>query len=359
MKTITRFIVALSLILSAAGPAGACSAFGGPGNALPILAKNFDWVLGHGQLNVNQRHVAKRALAPRGERGRRWVSRYGSITFNQFGRDLPMGGMNEKGLAIEILWLNTAKFPARDDRASINEAQWIQYQLDTAATVQDMIRNAARTRLQKRFAAIHYFACDATGACAVFEPLAGRLKVYRGGDARVKVLTNSEYVPSRAFLAQHQGFGGGKSIPMGTYDSLDRFARLGALSRGMESLSTFEQKAARAFELLVSVQQDFTTVWSIVYDLRGRKFVYKNRDLPSGTVKEVRLADFDFSCRAPKLVFDLAGDDAGNLRARFTPYTYAGNQASLAKAAKLVKDATPAEIERVARFPETTKCLEN
>jgi choloylglycine hydrolase len=27
-----------------------------------------------------------------------WISKYGSITFNQYGREFPTGGMNEKGL---------------------------------------------------------------------------------------------------------------------------------------------------------------------------------------------------------------------------------------------------------------------
>jgi choloylglycine hydrolase len=26
-----------------------------------------------------------------------WTSRYGSITFNQYGREFPSGGINEKG----------------------------------------------------------------------------------------------------------------------------------------------------------------------------------------------------------------------------------------------------------------------
>lgn len=356
MKTLLSFVVVFSQVFSA--NALACSAFASPGRTLPVLAKNFDWVLGHGQINVNQRNVAKRALVRKPENGYLWVSKYGSITFNQFGRDLPMGGMNEKGLAIEILWLDSAKFPARDKQDAINEAQWIQFQLDTASTIEEMVRNAGIVRLGKRFASVHYFACEPSGECAVFEPLDGKLKLYRGDEARVKVLTNSEYAPSKKFLAEHDGFGGGKSIPMDTYESLDRFVRLGALSRGMESMTTFEEKSARAFELLLSVQSDFTTAWSIVYDLQNKKLVYKHRDLESGKIKEINLADFNFSCRTPKLVFDLSGDFEGNIREKFTPYTYEGNYASVAKAAKLVKDATKEEIEAVARFTETTKCIE-
>lgn len=34
------------------------------------------------------------------------TSKYGSITFNQYRKEFPIGGMNEKGLVIEALWLN-------------------------------------------------------------------------------------------------------------------------------------------------------------------------------------------------------------------------------------------------------------
>jgi len=32
--------------------------------------------------------------------GATWVATYGSVTFNQFGRDKPMTGINEKGLMV-------------------------------------------------------------------------------------------------------------------------------------------------------------------------------------------------------------------------------------------------------------------
>ena len=32
-----------------------------------------------------------------------WVSKYGSVTFNQYGRELPTGGMNEAGLVVETI----------------------------------------------------------------------------------------------------------------------------------------------------------------------------------------------------------------------------------------------------------------
>ena len=41
--------------------------------------------------------------------------KYGAIFFNQFGREFPMGGMNEAGLVVELMWLDETVFPSPDD----------------------------------------------------------------------------------------------------------------------------------------------------------------------------------------------------------------------------------------------------
>ncbi len=43
-----------------------------------------------------------------------WTAVYGSISFNQYGKEFPTGGMNEKGLVVELMWLDETKFPAQD-----------------------------------------------------------------------------------------------------------------------------------------------------------------------------------------------------------------------------------------------------
>ena len=66
-----------------------------------------------------------------------WTSRFGSLTFNQYGREFPSGGINEKGLVVELMWLDDTRYPAPDGRGELPTLQWIQYQLDTAANVDD------------------------------------------------------------------------------------------------------------------------------------------------------------------------------------------------------------------------------
>jgi choloylglycine hydrolase len=138
------------------------------------VGKSYDWSLGHGAVVANPRGLAKRALvSARGERPAEWVGRYASVTFNQYGREFPNGGMNEAGLVVEIMWLASSRTPPRDGRPVVNELQFIQYLLDTSATVDDVLRAATAVRVVPVHAKVHYLACDRHGACAALEHIGG------------------------------------------------------------------------------------------------------------------------------------------------------------------------------------------
>lgn len=52
---------------------------------------------------------------------------------------MPYGGMNEKGLVVEMLWLELTKYNIKQVKQYVNELEWIQYQLDNYVTVQQVI----------------------------------------------------------------------------------------------------------------------------------------------------------------------------------------------------------------------------
>lgn len=81
-----------------------------------------------------------------------WTSIFGSLTFNQYGREFPNGGMNQAGLVVEIMKFSESKYSGPKDLhvqgiRSLNCFQWVQYQLDTAPSVGVAIKNAAAVRL--------------------------------------------------------------------------------------------------------------------------------------------------------------------------------------------------------------------
>ncbi|MGD1045060.1 MAG: hypothetical protein ABR936_07005 [Bacteroidota bacterium] len=66
-----------------------------------VFGKNQDHIIGYGYLMINKRNVKKTAFFPYDDISAGWISKYGSITFNQYGKENPIGGMNEAGLVVE------------------------------------------------------------------------------------------------------------------------------------------------------------------------------------------------------------------------------------------------------------------
>ena len=94
---ITRILTVICcavLVLAQALPA--CTTFCLKDDEGLVFGRNYDWHLDHGLVIVNKRNVTKRALLIDPEdTPARWISKYGSVTFNQYGREFPIGGMVE------------------------------------------------------------------------------------------------------------------------------------------------------------------------------------------------------------------------------------------------------------------------
>ncbi len=144
-----------------------CTSFVLKNNNSLLLGHNLDWHIGIGLFMTNKRNVEKTALMDSLENPAKWISKYGSITFNQVGRDLPYGGMNETGLVIEQMSLPGTQYPSKDNRNSISACQWIQYQLDNCSTIQEVISTDKVIRIVDRNSKFHFLICDKFGNSAV------------------------------------------------------------------------------------------------------------------------------------------------------------------------------------------------
>src|SRR5687767_7326686 len=144
----TLFCAFLSITLTLSGSfAFGCTAFCLKNSSEVLFGKNYDWSIGDGMLFVNKRGMSKISSLESEKNVAKWVSKYGSVTFNQYGWEQPSGGMNENGLAIELMWLDGTKYPKADGRPAIDVLEWIQYQLDTATNTAEVIRNAESVRI--------------------------------------------------------------------------------------------------------------------------------------------------------------------------------------------------------------------
>jgi choloylglycine hydrolase len=341
----------LVLLLLGVPSADACSTFCFEHESGPIFGKNYDWGAPDGILVVNHRSTAKRAL--NNDRPAEWTSRYGSVTFNQYGREFPCGGMNEAGLVVELMWLEGSEYPKPDARPSVGVLQWIQYQLDTAGSVEEVLASDAQIRVSGN-TPLHYLIADKTGACATVEFLNGELLAHTGDGLPVRALTNHRYARSLVFLERHEGYGGNEPIGR-TNGSLDRFVRAASLTQALETDS--EAPVDEAFAILADVAQGDHTQWSIVYELSKRIVHFRTQGAPKR--RFVRFSELDFACAAPVRVLDLRAPLDGDIAGSLVPYTRELNwslvEASYSKT-DFLGHIPGFVLAEVARYPESTRC---
>ena len=99
MKIIQTILV-LSAILFAIH-SDACSTFCLRFGDRIVFGKNYDWNIEDGMLFVNKRGMTHASdVSTQKTIPARWISRFGNVTFNQYGRNFPSGGKCSESLLI-------------------------------------------------------------------------------------------------------------------------------------------------------------------------------------------------------------------------------------------------------------------
>ena len=305
-----RHLVALSVLGVGAltvTPASSCTTVSLLEQDRAVVAYNYDFHAPEGLVLVNKRGTRK--VSSVRSQGATWTAVHGSVTFNQFGRDNPMTGLNEKGLMVSQMWLDETRYPPADGRPVVGILEWIQYQLDRHASVAEVVANVEAVRPMSRVT-IHYLVADASGDVATLEYLDGKLVVYRGATLPVRALTNSTYADSVAALERARRAG---EVPT-SVSSLDRFVRAATLAGTGQG-----DPVARGFELLASVAQPDFTRWSIVYDLGAGEVHFRTQG--NHAIRRIALASLDFSCATPVRMLDVTAGSGGDVGAAFVDYS--------------------------------------
>jgi choloylglycine hydrolase len=312
------------------------------GDAL-VYGRNFDWAVDVGAVIVNRRNVRKTAFVMPPEKPLSWMSVHGSVTFNQFSREVPVGGMNEHGLVMECL-VSKARHPKPDERKTLNELQWIQYHLDTCKTVDEVLASAAQHRISPYAVELHYFLTDASGKSAVIEFLDGKLVQHSGAGLPQPVLANSTYAHSLRTAGQ------GKS----------RFARAAGM---VEAYRAHKQPVEYAFTVLDRVSQGTFTKWQVVYDIPRREIHFRSLRKPK--MKTVVFKAFDFDTLDKTLILDINAHGRGLMTRRFQAYTEEMNNklmdACLAACHKegMMRHVTPEHVAVIRRVVAACKAVDH
>ncbi|MEM6365336.1 MAG: linear amide C-N hydrolase [Planctomycetota bacterium] len=303
-----------------------------------LVARNHDWPFGGGLVITHPKGLVKTALSPL--QPITWTSTHGSVSFTQYGRGIPFAGMNEAGLTVDLLQLRQTQFAPPNllaGQKSVNAIQWVQYQLDTAASVVDVLaslQNVVPLPLFPSIERVHYFVTDASGDAAIIEFLDGQLVTQHrngSGDAlktSVCALSNATWSDSQAAtLEQAQS----------DY-KLMRYRLAVEATHGWDGNS---DPVDYALSCLQRVRQPPFTQWNLVYDPSEKRITFRTVESPS--TRWIDLDELQLSAGDQVRLIDVQDNRTGNLQSHLTPYSRLRND-------KLIDDAF-ANLSEFGRSP--------
>ncbi len=323
------------------GTSTACSVFQIVDGEIVVTGYNFDWFKPlNATAYVNPRGAKKVALAPGGDKAAEWTARFGSITFTGFGREFPFGGMNETGLVVVQAWLGATTYPEIDKRASLSELQWIQYQLDTAETIDDVIASDNDVRISKfSVAPLHFFVSDRSGKTAIIEFLDGKLSASSGERMPVNMMVNTPY---QQCLSEYD-----ENAPL---DAENRFA-VGA--RMVQDWRPGSQPLEHyAFTTLDKLTRAGTR-WSVAFNSATNEVHY--RVTGAEDFEQFDADDLKFSCGETDLQLLLA-DGAESAGSGFTAYDAVADREQILANGATIPNSDIQVWEAMAEYSRLAGC---
>lgn len=296
MKSLLFFLLFLNTLF-----ADACTTFVLKNKDHLVFGRNLDWVSDNGIVVVNKRGIQKESLVFLGDNPTQWTSKYGSVTFNQFGKEFPFGGMNETGLVVELMVVR-GTYPHADSRSALNELQWVQYQLDNASTIEKVLASDEKIRIAGISQNLHYLVCDAAGNVAVIEFNANGMVSYTDKTLPFPVLENDPYKTSLKKQSKNQS------------------CRFNTVVNMLDSYNE-SNPVNYAFEILDKVALDGS--WSMVYDIKNKQIHFKTASHPS--VKIIDCSSLDYSCSTSVKTCSMNLNQVGSINGKLKPYVHDEN----------------------------------
>jgi len=337
-----------------------------------ILAQGYDFYYGHGLVVVNTRGIEKVALCDDLTKDKlydyqlktpRWISKYGSVTFNQFARELPSCGVNEAGLAVTSMWHDTEKLYPDSSENSINELQWIQYQLDCCTNVNEVIDNLDTLTLRTEIYPLHYHISDKSGCSVIIEIENGKLRAFDNLDAFA--CSNEGVIKSIEYSKKYTNTAADKieiKEPI-----LDRAAKALLMTSAFNESQISCDPIDYSFNILdaVSLQVGFKalfkwigkgippsqTFWQIAFDLGRMTIYFKTKS--NRYTRFIDISAFDFAQGANTKVLGLDEAGEGDVTHSFGDYSRADNERIVKASFKPLKGAVSvSEQEELIVYPE-------
>jgi len=256
----------------------------------------------------------------------KWTSKYGSIVTSVYGLGAA-DGMNERGLAVHMLYLNATDFGSRDaSKPGVHAGLWAQYVLDNAASVDDALKQLEAVQVvmveaRGHKATVHLAMEDATGDSAIVEYIGGKPVIHHGRQYRI--MTNDPTYDQQLALLKQQDFSKPSSeMPLpGNVNPRDRFQRAAYYSALLPQPKNQREAIAGILAIARNVSVPFgapyksfgiyNTEYRTAIDLTNRIYFFELTTSPNLIWAD--LTKFDLAPGAPVMELDpdnlqLSGD---------------------------------------------------
>ena len=312
-----------------------------------VTARTMDWNTDIGtNLWILPRGIARHGAA--GADSLTWTARYGSVVAS--GYDIATtDGLNEAGLAANLLWLVESEYPAEaNGKPGLAISLWAQYVLDNFDSVAAAVAAlraepfhlvTAEVPGESRLATVHLSMSDASGDSAIVEYIDGRQVIHH--DRAYQVMTNSPTFDEQLAINRYWEQLGGTVMLPGTNRAADRFARAMFYVNAIPKSEDPDIAVASVFSVIRNVSVPYgistpdqpnisSTRWRTVVDHRRRLYFFESALTPN--TFWVDLKDIDFDARTGQVMkLDLgpeqrivyAGDTAGRFVAH-APFAFLG-----------------------------------
>lgn len=289
-----------------------------------VSGRNMDWLEDmHTDLWVFPRGMERTGLAGDAN-SLNWTAKYGSVAASVYNIGTA-DGINEKGLAMHVLWLAESSYGERDTSlAGLSMSLWGQFYLDNFATVTEAVEHTQQQPFQlqtatvgtmQKTATVHLQIEDSSGDVAIFEYLDGKLTIHHSPE--YTVMTNSPPFDQQLENAQqYDGFGGDKPLP-GTTQANDRFVRASYYLKHLKQPKDTLEAVAGIISVLRNAAQPFgtpdpdqpnisPTIWRTVIDHTNMTYYFESTTSPY--LVWLNLGELDFSESAPVYKLPLAAN---------------------------------------------------
>lgn len=248
----------------------------------------------------------------------RWTSRYGSLVTTVYGIGTA-DGVNEKGLAIHMLYLTATDYGPRDiTKPGVHAGLWGQYFLDNAATVAEaveLMKDIQPIMVTARGvkSTVHLAIEDSSGDSAIVEYIGGKPVVHHGREYRL--LTNDPaYDEQLKNLARYDFTNSTRQTPLpGNVDPVQRFIRAAYFLQKLPKPKTEREAMAGILAIARNASVPFgapnnapgtlyNTEYRTAIDLTNLRYFFELTTAPN--LIWVELSGLDFNPGTPVMLLD-------------------------------------------------------